>query len=57
MLRACSVKVIGVVLLGCAVLVYVVLLCVVVDGHSCRGMHQYVVRYLEGKYSNYYLHG
>ena len=40
MLRACSIKVVGVVLLGTAVLVYVVLLVVLSDGLYCRGIHQ-----------------
>ena len=40
MLRACSIKVVGVVLLGTAVLVYVVLLLVLSEVHYCRGLHQ-----------------
>lgn len=43
MLRACSVKVIGVALLGLAVLVYIVLLLVVSEVHYSRGLHQGVV--------------
>ena len=40
MLRACSIKVVGVILLGTAVLVYVVLLLVLAEVHSSRGLHQ-----------------
>jgi len=40
MLRACSIKAIGVVLLGTAVMVYVVLLLVVAGVHYSRGIHQ-----------------
>jgi len=40
MLRACSIKVLGVILLGAAVLVYVVLLLVVTEVHNSRGLHQ-----------------
>ena len=40
MLRACSIKVVGVLLLGTAVLVYLVLLLVVSEVHYSRGLHQ-----------------
>jgi hypothetical protein len=40
MLRACSVKAVGVMLLGAAVLIYAILLLVVVDVHYSRGLHQ-----------------
>ena len=40
MLRACSVKVLGVILLGASVLVYVVLLLAVSETHYSRGLHQ-----------------
>jgi len=40
MLRACSVKAVGVALLGTAVMVYVVLLLVVSGVHYSRGLHQ-----------------
>ena len=43
MLRACSIKVVGVVLLGTAVLVYMVLLLVLAEVHSSRGLHQSLV--------------
>ena len=43
MLRACSIKVVGVILLGTAVLVYVVLLLVLAEVHSSRGLHQGLV--------------
>ena len=43
MLRACSIKAVGVVLLGTAVLVYVVLLLVVSSVHYSRGIHQGLV--------------
>ena len=43
MLRACSVKAIGVILLGTAVLIYMVLLLVVSEIHSSRGIHQGLV--------------
>ena len=39
MLRACSSKVIGVVLLGLAVVLYALLLVVSVEGHYSRGVH------------------
>ena len=44
MLRACSIKALGVVLLATAVMVYVVLLLVVSSVHYSRGIHQSLVR-------------
>lgn len=40
MLRACSIKVLGVILLGTAVLVYIVLLLVLAETKYSRGLHQ-----------------
>lgn len=40
MLRACSIKALGVLLLGSAVLLYIVLLLVVGELHYSRGIHQ-----------------
>lgn len=42
MLRACSVKAIGVLLLATAVLLYALLLLVVVETHNSRSTHSYV---------------
>jgi quinol-cytochrome oxidoreductase complex cytochrome b subunit len=57
MLRACSIKVLGVLLLGTAVLVYVVLLVVLSEGVYCRGIHQVAVhllwRYMNLEVSRY----
>ena len=43
MLRACSIKVLGVVLLGTAVMVYIILVLVVTATHYSRGIHQSLV--------------
>ena len=45
MLRACSVKVVGVLLLGLGVVLYALLLLVVPCIHYSRGLHQYMVSY------------
>jgi len=42
-LRACSIKVVGVILLGTSVLIYMVLLLVLAEVHSSRGLHQGLV--------------
>ena len=43
MLRACSVKALGVILLGCAIAMYALLLLVATETHASKSMSSYIV--------------